>query len=51
MATQTAVQQALDGFLRSRAYQFYIVGFMGIVALMDQYLSGVGSGSSLTDSL
>ncbi len=30
-----------DGFVRSRAYQFYIVGFMGIVALMDQYLSSV----------
>jgi MFS family permease len=43
MATQPAIQQVSDGFLRSRAYQFYIVGFMGIVALMDQYLSSVES--------
>jgi len=43
MATQNAPAQASAGFLRSRAYQFYIVGFMGMVALMDQYLSGVES--------
>jgi len=43
MAAHTESTQASDGFLRSRAYQFYIVGFMGMVALMDQYLSGVES--------
>ena len=43
MTDSGAFTQASDGAVRSRAYQFYIVGFSGLVALMDQYLSSVES--------
>jgi len=43
MAVKSVSAPASSDLLRSRAYQFYIIGFMGLVALMDQYLSGVES--------
>lgn len=43
MAANLAVAPAPAGLMRGRAYRFYIVGFMGMVALMDQYLSVIES--------
>ncbi len=43
MASTPQPATAPTGVLRSRNYQIYIVAFMGVVALMDQYLSTVES--------
>ncbi len=43
MTTDTAIAPTPAGYLRSRGYHIYIVASMGIVALMDQYLSSVES--------
>ncbi len=43
MASTPALAPAPASMLRSRNYQLYILAFIGVVALMDQYLSAVES--------
>ncbi len=43
MASTSALAPAPASMLRSRNYQLYILAFVGVVALMDQYLSAVES--------